>query len=85
MRSIIKSCTRILFLTIAVSLIITMLNQFAILLNNKQHNSDRFQNTTGTNWVLVYFDAELEDYYHDANQAVSLKEEYAELVSSQYF
>lgn len=85
MLSLKKSCQRILSLTVVILLVITALNFLYAFLNQKQHNSVKFQEATNSNWVLVYFDAQLEDYYQDREKAASLKKEFANLKSPQYF
>ena len=80
-----KNYHRIVFIIISTLLILMTLNLFSLFLNRKQHDTRKFQEATHTNWVLVYFSAQLEDYYQDKEKAVSLKQEYSDLVSHRYF
>ena len=80
-----KNYHRIVFILISTLLILITLNLVSSFLNRKQHDTRKFQEATHTNWILVYFDAQLEDYYQEKEKAISLKKEYADLVSPHYF
>ena len=80
-----KNYHSIAFIIISTLLILMTLNLLSSFLNRKQHDTRKFQEATQTNWVLVYFSAQLEDYYQDKEKAVSLKQEYTDLASPRYF
>lgn len=80
-----KFYQRIIYKTAIILLIIAALNLFSVFLNRAQYNTTKFQESTKSNWVLVYFNAQLGDYYQEKKSSATLTKAYDDLASPQYF
>lgn len=76
---------RIILLVFITLIVFITINLFSETLNKVRCNRNGAKKPSHTNWVLVYFDAMLEELYYENESIPLLRNLYAELKDSKYY